>query len=301
MSHSGSVGESVYRDLCRRGVEALLAARLEEAEALFRKAYEEAERLGWESLVGRAYCNWAAVRIERQETPGIEAGLSAVLGGNPDLKARQLAAYHLALLHRNEGRIRVSRFYAEMALRLATVLGERNSRAVSSHFVGLLLLAESRLQSARPYLQEAVDLGFREDVPAQRLVAASTLGYCLSLGDAPGEAARLLERTSRDLERLPCPLYEPSVHLNLGYGWLELGDFESARHHGQQTLDHGSPERRDIKYAHYLLGEALARQGRHSEAREHFEILRRRFYPDLPDLTEILLACRTHSFVNWLA
>jgi tetratricopeptide (TPR) repeat protein len=301
MSHSGSVGESVYWDLCRRGVEALLAARLEEAEALFRKAHEEAERRGMESLVGRAYCNWAAVRVERGETTGIEAGLSAILGGSPDLKARQLAAYHLGILHRNEGRTRIGRFYAEMALRLATALGERNSRAVSSHFVGLLLLAESRLQSAQPYLEEALDLGFREDVPAQMLVAASTLGYCLSLGDAAGEAARLLERTDRDLERLPCPLYEPAVHLNLGFGWLELGDFDSALHHGQLALDQGSPGRRDAKHTHYLLGEALARKGRHGEAREHFEILRRRFYPDLPDLTDMLLACRTHFFVNWLA
>lgn len=301
MSHSGIVGESVYWDLCRRGVEALLAARLEEAEALFRKAYEEAERREMETLVGRAYCNWTAVRIERLETAGLEAGLSAILGGSADLKARQLAAYNLATLHRTEGRTRVGRFYAEMALRLATTLGEKNSRAVSSHFLGLLLLAESRLESARPYLEEALSLGFREDVPAQMLVAASTLGYCLSLGDAPGEAVRLLERTNQDLERLPCPLYEPAVHLNLGFGWLELGDFDSARHHGQLALDQGGPSRRDAKHTHYLMGEALARQGHHSAAREHFEILRQRFYPNLPDLTDMLLACRTHFFVNWLA
>ncbi|HVR97643.1 MAG TPA: hypothetical protein VMW27_13575 [Thermoanaerobaculia bacterium] len=300
MSHSRAE-ESVYWDLCHRGIEALLAARLEESEALFRQAYVQAERHGLLTLTGRAYCNWAAVQVERGETAGIEVGLSAVLGGSPDLKARQLAAYHLAALYRTEGRTRVGRFFAEMSLRLATELGERNSRAVSSHFVGLLLLAESRLQSAQPYLEEALDLGFREDVPAQMLVAASTLGYCLSLGDASGEAARLLERTDRDLERLPCPLYQPAVHLNLGFGWLELGNFDAALHHGRLALHQGSPIRRDVKHTHYLLGEVFARKGDHQEAREHFEILRQKFYPNLPDFTELLLIGRTHHFVNWLA
>jgi tetratricopeptide (TPR) repeat protein len=295
--------EAVYWDLHKEGVEALHAARLAEAEAVLEQAVEETRRRRLRLLADRAYCNWAAVRIERGLTAGIAERLSAILGRSPDLKARQLAAYDLACLYRAQGKRRPGRFYAEMAWRLAGSLGDARSRAVSRHLLGLLWLAEGRLSLARQCLEESLEIGL-EGGQGQGAVALSTLGYCLSLTGESSRGMHLLEQSLATLGGPLSPLYEPSLHLNIGFACLELGDLDAAAHHGQMVLETQHREGRiqeESKYARYLVGESLAQKGAAREAREHFELLRQEFYPEIPDLPDLLLACRTHSLVNWLA
>lgn len=303
MERPQSARETAYWDLYKEGTEALHAARLAEADALLAQGLEEARRRRLRLLTDRAYCNWAAVRIERGLTDGIAEGLSQVLGQSPDLKARQLAAYDLATLYRWQGRIRPGRFYAEIADRLAVSLGDAKSQAASRHLLGLFWLGEGRMQAARECIEQSLELGLNEG-RGQGALALSTLGYTLSLSGEPERGMRLLEQSLASLGQPLCPLYEPSLHLNLGFACLETGELDAAIHHGRFVLDAQHREGRIIeesKYAHYLTGEALAQKGEAAEAREHFEALREQFYPEITDLPELLLACRTHSIVNWLA
>jgi tetratricopeptide (TPR) repeat protein len=307
MEHLEKAREAAYWDLYREGVDDLHAARLAEAESVLERALQEARRRRLRLLADRAYCNWAAVRIERglpaEETGPIVNGLSAVLGRSPDLKARQLAAYDLACLYRAHGRTRPGRLYAEIAGRLAATGGDVQSQAVSRHLLGLLWLGEGRMDQARQCLEEALEMGLHGD-RGQGAVALSTLGYCLSLTGEPARGMRLLEQSLASLGGPLSPLYEPSLHLNIGFACLELGDLDAAIHHGEHVLRVERREgrnREESKHARYLVGEALAQKGSAGEAREHFEVLRREFYPEIPDLSELLLACRTHSLLNWLA
>ncbi|HEX5719520.1 MAG TPA: hypothetical protein VF179_25395, partial [Thermoanaerobaculia bacterium] len=129
------MSEAGYWDLFERASRALQRAELAEAETVFLEACCEARRERLPRLVDRAYCNWAAIRIERGTPSGLQQGLSRVLGGSDDLRARQLAAYHLAVLYQDRGRLRIMRFYADTASRLAESTGD--SRPAAAHLLGL--------------------------------------------------------------------------------------------------------------------------------------------------------------------
>ena len=138
------MNDAAYWQLRRQGEEALEGARLPEAEDLLARALAEARRLGSGELADRAFCNWAAVRIERGLHHGLRNGLSRILGRSPDSKARQLAAYSLAAIYRTEKKGRLGRFYAEASLRLAREQGDLFSEAASCHLLGLLCMVDQR-------------------------------------------------------------------------------------------------------------------------------------------------------------
>lgn len=293
------MSETVYWDLFERANRAFQRAELAEAEAVFLEAWHEARRERLPRLADRAYCNWAAVRIERGTHSGLRQGLSRVLGGSDDLRARQLAAYHLAVLYQDRGQLRIMRFYADAASRLAESTGD--SRPAAAHLLGLNAMKEGRFPDAIRSFRHALAISLGQDLPQHAAIAMSTLGYCLSLMGARDEGRRLLEENLAALRGLDCSFYEPSLRLNLGFAALELKEPDRALHQGLIVL--GLPAYRgdEGRFARYLVGEACAQQGHEREAGEHFDLLQKTYYPQYPDLTEILLLYRTHHFLNWLA
>lgn len=295
--------DSLYWDLYQKGLTALHEGRLVQAEELLATARTQAPGPG---LADRAWCNWAILRIERGRSDDVREGLSRILGCSPDAKARQLAAYNLALLYRLDGRSRPARFYAEVSARLAQEQGDGFSQGTSQHLLGLIEASVGRPRRACEMFEQALGSGFRDSSPALRALAQSVLGYCLALTGERAGALRRLGESLATFEADPLPLYAPALHLNTGFTCLELNDLEGALLHGRQALAlvgarPSQDQRGEEKYALYLVGEVLAIQGAEPEAREHFEALQRSYYPQLSDLTELLLALRTHSFLNWLA
>ncbi|HVG09272.1 MAG TPA: tetratricopeptide repeat protein [Thermoanaerobaculia bacterium] len=292
------MGEAVYWDLFERACRSVQRAELAEAETVFLEACREARRESLPRLVDRAYCNWAAIRIERGTPAGIREGLSRVLGGSDDPRARQLAAYNLASLYQDRAPLRIMRFYAEAASRLAESTGD--GRPAAAHLLGLNAMKEGRLPDAIRSFRHALAISLGEDLPQHATIAMSTLGYCLSLRGARDEGRRLLEESLAALRGLECSFYEPSLRLNLGFAALEMGEPDRALHQGMTVL--GLPSYRDEgRFARYLAGEACAQQGQEREAGEHFDLLQKTYYPQYPDLTQILLLYRTHRLLNWLA
>ncbi|HEX5716728.1 MAG TPA: hypothetical protein VF179_11265, partial [Thermoanaerobaculia bacterium] len=165
---------------------------------------------------------------------------------------------------------------------------------------GLNATMEGRFPDAVRSFQRALEISLRHDLPQHAAVAMSTLGYCLTLKGAKDEGRRLLEESLATLRALDCSFYEPALRLNLGFAELELGEPDRALHQGLTVL--GLPTyRHEGKFARYLAGEACAQLGHEREAGEHFDLLQKTYYPQYPDLTEILLLYRTHRFLNWLA
>ncbi len=287
---------------------ALREARLAAAETTFTQALTEARRLADEMLVERARCNLAAAQIMRGTTAGVEEDLSRILGTSRDAKTRQLAAYNLATFH---DRTRISRFYADMSLDLARRLGDSFSQGVSAYLLGIIEIEEGRPRRSLDRLREALDIGFGENAPSERMLALSLLGYVLTLTGNRHGAVEALEASENPPggepwpQREPgLPMYEPTLRLNLGFSYLEIGEPERALEHGRKAL--GSLDERltvDLqhhKHALYLLGESHALRGELREARDHFQELQRKYYPQLPDLTELLIAFRTHGFLSWM-
>lgn len=295
------MNDSSYWEWHQRGLEAMNAARLSEAAEAFARARAEALRHGL-PLADRAYCNWASVRGLQDRTAGLEKGLSRVLGGSEDARARQLAAYHLACIHWTQKNLRSARFYAKMAIRLAESLAVISGQVAGMHLLGLIALSESRIEEARACLREALDLSAGQEHP-HRVITKGNLGYCLALQGRQQEGLHLIEEALDEMASFDCRVYEPSLRLNLGFALLEGGDSDGAISQGRTVLQlleqQGSSW--EAKFAYYLLGEGHAQRGAERQAEEYFEILQKTYYPQYPGLAQVLLACRTAPMVNWLA
>jgi tetratricopeptide (TPR) repeat protein len=86
-------------------------------------------------------------------------------------------------------------------------------------------------------------------------------------------------------------------HLDLCYGYLELGEFEKARRYGEIALENAA-EPRQVRNAHYLLGELAYKAGDVELADSHFEELAR-YYPEFRNLKSLLFAIDLRSMVNF--
>lgn len=304
------VDEQGYWELYQQAVQSLHDGCFQTAAEIFARALHATRHPHLRRLRDRACCNLTGVGVACGRGD-IDGALSKVLGASADLKARQLAAHHLAHVHSIRHEARPSRLYAGMAHRLAQTLGDRHSEAVSLNQVGLAWLAESRWQEARRCLEQAADIlaGLSHD-PGLQLVR-STLIYVLSLGGSRREALRLLEEDESGADFAGCPaLYASEMATNLAFACLELREIEAAISWGQAALAecdaeapaaglrHGDPVDR---YVHYAIGEAAARLGDIDQARWHFATLQRKYYPHFVELPDLLLAERTHGFVSWLA
>lgn len=296
------MNDSAYWDLHQRAVEALHDARLAEAETTFLTARQEAEHQGIAALADRSYCNWAAIRIEKGQSAGLREGLARVLGHSPDARARQLAAYYLAILYKENGLHRPAGLYGEMSNRLADKLQNPQGQASTRHFLGLSQLGEGRLDLAEGYFRKSLAISMKAGLYLNCLVTMSTLGYCLSLKGSPNESLWMMEEVADALETPGWKFYEPAVRLNLGFSYLELGDLDESVEQGRAALASmdGQGPLIEAKYAYYLLGEAHAQKDDEEEAKEYFDVLEKTFYPKYPGLAETLLDVRASHWLNWL-
>jgi tetratricopeptide (TPR) repeat protein len=296
------MNESAYWDLHEQAVDALRQGNLAEAEEAFALSRRCAQDNQLPGLADRAYCNWAAIRLERNELEGLRMGLSRILGESPDLRARQLAAYQLTTYYRTRGNLRLARFYAEMSCQLAEKLGDDQIRATTLHCLGLLWAAESRLETGRDCLRKSLELRVKREMSVHTLVTISVYSYCAALLGGWAESFWLMEESYAALETLSCGFYEPAVRLSLGFAHLELGERDEALDQGCHALGvmHDLDVTTDEKFAHYLIGESLARKGDLSGALDQFETLQKSFFPQYPDLPETLVAVRTSQWLNWL-
>jgi tetratricopeptide (TPR) repeat protein len=296
------MNESTYWDLHEHAVDAFRHGKLAESEEAFALNQKRAREIRRPGLADRAYCNWAAIRLERNQAEGLRAGLSQVLGESPDLKARQLAAYNLANCYRLQGNVRPARFYADMAGWLAETQKDDQAQASSLHLLGLLSIGQSRVETARDSLRKSLQIRLKQEMSVHAVITTSTYCYCAALLEDWAEGVWLLEESQAALKELPCGVYEPSIRLSLGFAYLERGESEEALCQGLSALkaleDFKAPD--EEKFARYLIGESLAQEGNLEEALEHFEILQKTFFPQHPELPEVMVSVRTSRWLNWL-
>lgn len=296
------MNDSGYWDLHAKGVRAVNDLRFAEAEQAFEDAGREARARGLSGLSDRAFCNAVGVRLQRTRQAGVQgAQLSEILGSSEDAKARQLAAYYLADVLRLQGKLRPAKLYAEMAVRLAEREGDLSGQASSRDFLGLLALGDSRLEEAHENLSRSLEVSRRIGAAPVILITMSTLGYCQSLMGRWKESLGFLEESRRMLGEDGPRLYAPSARINLGFAFLEHEALEQTIEQGESVLTSLDGSEDLAKYAHFFLGEAYARRGSRGLAAEHFEILQKTWYPQYPDLLEVLLSFRNSRLLNWLA
>ena len=93
------------------------------------------------------------------------------------------------------------------------------------------------------------------------------------------------------------PIGRAEAYVDLCYGYVSQGDFTRAKQYGLAGLEIAK-EPRQIRNAHYLLGEACYKSSDPEGADYHFTELAK-FYPQFRNLKNLLYAIDLRSMVNF--
>jgi len=208
-----------------------------------------------------------------------------------------LAAYALQYKHRLENDLKRAIFYAELAVRTAEEAGEPVWRRVVLYELGNSYLSDSKIERAAECFEGALTITDESAANRDRALAHGLaldgLGYCKMV---MGEVQEGLDLLHESLNILQDPMSRAEVYVDLCYGYLELSDFANAQRYGEAALEI-SDDKRQIRNAHYLLGEVAHTAGDEEKTEYHFSELAR-FYPEFKNLKSVLYAIDLRAMVN---
>ena len=289
-------------DLELNGIEELRQAALarvrhgeyEEALALYDQALALAadEELHELLTINKAD---AMIALERSGPEVNE--LPRVIMRRRNLRHVYLAAYALQYKYRLENDLKRALFYGQLALRTAEDAAEHSWRRIVLLELGNIYELDSQIGTAIECFEES--LAISEESAANRdkdlshSYALENLGYCLLL---QGKIEEGLARVNEALALLTDPIGRAEAYIDLCYGYVESGEFEKALLYGEAGLEIAK-DPRQIRNAHYLLGEASYKSGDAEAADFHFSELAK-FYPQFRNLKNLLFAIDLRSMVN---
>jgi len=208
-----------------------------------------------------------------------------------------LAAYALVFKYRLENELKRATFYGELALKTAEEAEEKFWTSAALNELGSIYEIDSEFDRAIDCFQRAATLieNF-EDPAAHRVMygaALQNLGSSKILNDEYEEGIAWIERA---LAWIDSPTYTAEAYIDLCYGYSAVENVEKARYYGETGLELAT-ESRQIRNAHYLLGEVHYKLGDLDKATFHFDELAR-FYPEFRNLKSLLFAIDLRSMVN---
>jgi tetratricopeptide (TPR) repeat protein len=238
----------------------------------------------------------AMIAIERG---GAEVqALPAILMRRRNPRHTFLAAYALMFKHRIVSETKRAIFYGQVALDAATAAGEAFWRLGALNELGIIYETDSQFVKAIECFEQALtELDALTDEKAQvlsRFAVVANLGYNKLLVGETVEGLRMIHSV---IDEIDMQSGKCDSLLDLCYGYLDLEQYAKARAYGEAGLEIAS-EPRQIRNAHYLLGEAAYKMGDTDAAETHFEELAR-YYPQFRNLKSLLFAIDLRSMINF--
>jgi tetratricopeptide (TPR) repeat protein len=288
-----------YDELRVQGSRAVDTGDFDAALAYYRESLELARAAGDGRLIDLATCNSGAVLITLGRQREVVAQLREILMANRCPENSCLAAYHLSRAHARSKAAKKGLFYAQIACDRALAVARDKWLLSSYNQLGNCLVDESRFDEAVKAYRRA--LTFQPEEPSVlRAQVLVNLGYCWIVQGKIRKGLTLTFRALRWLRRFGAYAYEAVPHLDLCYAYIELGRYHRARRHGLRGLaiaeDCGEVDR--VKIALYLLGETESAAGQYEEAYDYFSRLQQRFYPESPQLRELMVFVDMRQMVN---
>jgi len=283
-------------ELRQQALEQVRSENFDEALALYDEALGLAED---EEVRELLTINKGHALIAAERTGPEVKALPLILMRRRNAHHTFLSSYALMYTHRLTGESKRAIFYGQIALEAATEAGQILWKVAVLNEVGILYETDSQFAKAIESFSQALaclDECDANDPAAQsfsRIQLIQNLGDSTLLAGNSKEGLRLILSV---LEEIRSPRLKSDAYGNLAYGYLDLGDFEKARSYGEQALETACEERQ-IRNAHYLIGEAAYKAGDVDAAEEHFEELAR-FYPQFRHLKSVLFALDLRSMIN---
>jgi tetratricopeptide (TPR) repeat protein len=208
-----------------------------------------------------------------------------------------LAAYALMFTHRLTNEAKRAIFYGQIALEAARQVEQTFWKLAALNELGIVYETDSQFAKAIETFEEALtcldQVSDLSDQTFSRVYIVGNLGYNKLLVGETREGLRLLHSVIDDIAS---DHLKSDAYVDLCYGYLDLQEWETARRFGELSLGLAS-EPRQVRNAHYLLGEAAYKMGDVDAAEHHFEQLAR-FYPQFRHLKSLLFAIDFRSMLN---
>lgn len=286
------------RELCEAGLQSMWQGDVEPALESYRQALElaESEELREQITIRKAEALIAA---------GLDGAEVAML---PKIVMRHRTSRHVymaatVLMRRYvelEDRRRAI-FYGEIGRKAAEELNDPMARASVLNGLGIALAANSDFDAALDALEEAWDAlsllpDTRTDVRSFRPVILGNIGGVKVVNGDTVDGIRNLEQALPFLDE-DYLLSEAMLDLCLGY--FDLGDYEVAEDFGARALDLATVDRQ-VRNGNHLLARICLATGREEEASQYIDVVAA-YYPDFPDVKELLLRVDLSAVVNWKA
>jgi len=237
----------------------------------------------------------AMIAIERNG-PEVQA-LPAIVMRRRKPHHTFLAAYALVFKYRLANELKRATFYGELALKCAEEAEEPFWRSAALNELGSVYEIDSQFDKSIDCFQRIIEWIDQLDDPSENRLtygaALQNLGASKVLNDQFREGIADIERA---LGSIDSPTYVAEAYIDLCYGYLGIEELEQARHYGEAGLDLAT-EPRQIRNAHYLLGEVYYKLDDLDRAEFHFDELAR-FYPEFRNLKSLLFAIDLRSMVN---
>ncbi len=292
-------GPQTYEALMKEAADLALAGRLRQALELATRLVEWAGQHGEPWQLQRSTCSRAAVLIELGEPAKVMNELRRVLLETADAEISFLAAYTLSRAYDLEGNTTKAVYYARNAARHAEQSGRLDQIASSHNLLGSLLLAQSDFEPALAEFELAVKAISGE--PSAKLASyLDNRGYCYVVCEQVRKGFRDLFASVRLSHRLGATVFEADARLSLAYAYLQEGIYGRSLHHARRSLELAdqAEQQSTVKYALFVLGEAEKLAGNPFAARRHFCRLQEEFYPEAPNVPDLLLFLNVQSVIN---
>ncbi|HXH38901.1 MAG TPA: tetratricopeptide repeat protein [Thermoanaerobaculia bacterium] len=279
--------------------EALAKVRADEFDAAL-AMYDEALALATDEEVRELLTiNKGHALIAAERTGPEVKALPMILMRRRNTHHTFLASYALMYTHRLTGELKRAIFYGQIALEAANQADQTFWKLAVLNELGIVYETDSQFPKAIESFSSALaclDKANMNDPAAQtfsRVAIIVNLGDSTLLSGNSKEGLRLILSVA---DELTTPHMKSDAYGNLSYGYLDLEEFEKARRYGEMALEFACEERQ-VRNAHYLIGEAAYKAGDVDAAEEHFEQLCR-FYPQFRHLKSLLFAIDLRSMIN---
>jgi tetratricopeptide (TPR) repeat protein len=240
--------------------------------------------------------NKAHVMIGAQRSgPEVQA-LPMILMRRRNSRHTFLAAYALLYKHRLSGETKRSIFYGQLAASAVKDTDRPSWHLAALNELGIAYEIDSQFTQAIACFEEALQVLDTLDEDEQsfsRVAIYQNLGYNKVLVGETVEGIRMIESV---LDSIQVPSSLSDSYIDLCYGYLDLEQYETARALGEKGLECAG-EPRQVRNAHYLLGEACYKAGDIEAAEYHFDELARH-YPQFRNLKSLLFAIDIRSMLN---
>jgi len=237
----------------------------------------------------------AMIAIERSG-PEVQA-LPTIVMRRRSLRHVYLAAYALVFKYRMEKELKRAAFYGQLALQSAEEANEPLWKIGALNELASIYDADSKFEQAIECGEKAIALIENIEDRAERNfaygLALENLGASKLLNDEFEDGIAMIEKA---IPFISSPQYMAEANIDLCFGYLGLDKLDEARRLGEAALELAS-ESRQIRNAHYLLGEVAYKSGDIELAEFHFDKLAA-FYPDFRHLKSLLFAIDLRSMVN---